>query len=222
MLAEAVELANTNLQISVGRHVSAAATDYAREKISWALEYASEPVLSARVWLVGHLDPAVADPIVAQANVNIGGRALRAQVTAASTREAIDPLAARLPGRPQRLSWRWEPLRGNHFSAEPRVWHHGATPCPRLPYFPRPIEDREIWRRKSFPLASETCDEAANDMALLDYEFHLFTGSGSGQDSVLYRAGQTGLRLAQLQPQPEAVIDGVDRDQSHTAAGTGR
>ncbi|MGW6425510.1 sigma 54 modulation/S30EA ribosomal C-terminal domain-containing protein [Nocardia sp. NPDC055053] len=180
------ELATTNLQISVGRHVSAAATDYAHEKISAAMEYACEPVVSARVRLVGHPDPAVSDPIVAQANLNTGGNAVRAQVTAASTREAIDLLAARLRERLERLSRRWEPLRGNRFGPEPRVWHHGATPRPRLPYFPRPIEEREILRRKSFALANETCDEAANDMELLDYEFHLFTESGSRLDSVLY------------------------------------
>ena len=203
------ELANTNLQISVGRHVSAAASDYAREKIGAALEYAGAPVLSARVRLEGHADPAVTDPTVAQANVNVDGRAVRAQVSAASAREAIDLLAARLRGRLERMSRRWEPVRGNRFGPDPHVWHHGATPRPRLPYFPRPIEEREILRRKSFALASQTCDEAANDMALLDYEFHLFTEAGSGLDSVLYRTGQTSYRLAQLDPDPDAVIDGV-------------
>lgn len=197
------------VRISVGRHVSAAATEYAREKIGWALRYASEPILSVRVRLMGHGDRAVSDPIVAQANVNMGGRAVRVQVTAASTREAVDRLADRLRDRLERISRQWEAVRGNHFAQGSPVWHHGAAPRPPLPYFPRPIEEREIVRRKSFALADETCDEAAFDMALLDYDFHLFTESGTGIDSVLYRSGPTGYRLAQLDPCPEQVSEPI-------------
>jgi hypothetical protein len=39
----------------------------------------------------------------------------------------------------------------------------------------------------------------------MDDEFHLFTEVGSGQDSVLYRAGDTGYRLAQIAPRPDDV-----------------
>ena len=35
---------------------------------------------------------------------------------------------------------------------------------------------------------------------MLDYDFQLFTDSDSGQDSVIYHAGPTGYRLAQLTP----------------------
>ncbi|MGW5924131.1 sigma 54 modulation/S30EA ribosomal C-terminal domain-containing protein [Nocardia fluminea] len=198
------------VRISVGRHVSAAATEYARDKIAWALRYASEPVLAVRVRIVGHADPAIIDPIVAQANVNMGGVSVRVQVTAATTREAIDALAQRLRVRLERLSRRWEAQRGgDHLPTDSASWHHGATPRPRLPYFPRPIEEREVLRRKSFALARETCDEAAFDMSLLDYDFHLFTESGSDVDSVLYRSGPTGLRLAQLDPRPDQVSPGA-------------
>jgi len=38
-------------------------------------------------------------------------------------------------------------------------------------------------------------------MELLDYDFHLFTEKGTKQASVLYRAGPTGYRLAQVQPE---------------------
>lgn len=36
----------------------------------------------------------------------------------------------------------------------------------------------------------------------MDYDFHLFTDIGTGEDSVLYRSGPTGYRLAQAHPQP--------------------
>ena len=37
-------------------------------------------------------------------------------------------------------------------------------------------------------------------MDLLDYDFHLFNEKGSGIAGVLYRAGPTGYRLAQVAP----------------------
>ncbi|WP_228000262.1 sigma 54 modulation/S30EA ribosomal C-terminal domain-containing protein [Nocardia australiensis] len=197
------------LPISIGPHVPDAAVDYAREKIGHALDYASEPVLLARVRLTAHADPAVENPIVAQANVNMGGRAVRVQVTAATALEAVDLLQTRLRSRLQRLSRHWEAVRGGRPVRGPHEWRHGDLPAARPPYFQRPAELREVVRRKSFALATETCDEAAFDMELMDYEFHLFTESGSHVDSVLYRNGDTGYRLAQVDPRPRAVTSGT-------------
>lgn len=206
MTARAMESGST-LQISVGHHVSAAGADYAREKIGQALAVAPEPVLTARVRLSGHRDPAVANPIVAQANVNMDGRGVRVQVAAATTREAIDLLEARLLERFDRLTRHWEAIRGRRPAPGPHEWRRDAPPRPALPYFPRETEQREVVRHKSYALADETCEEAAFDMEMMDYEFHLFTESGSGVDSVLYRDAN-GYRLAQLDPRPEAVTRG--------------
>ncbi|MFI9415403.1 HPF/RaiA family ribosome-associated protein [Nocardia gamkensis] len=200
---------NAALRISIGHHVSAAAADYAREKISRALDYASEPLDGARVRLTGHADPAVVRPIVAQANVNINGRPVRVQVAAATTREAIDLLAARLKARLERLARHWEAVRGGRPGLRPREWRHGGAPGAALPRAHDAAEQRQIVRRKSYALAGETCDEAVFDMEVMDYDFHLFTESGTGADSVLYRAGATGYRLAQIQPRPELVTSGA-------------
>jgi Sigma 54 modulation/S30EA ribosomal protein C terminus len=56
--------------------------------------------------------------------------------------------------------------------------------------------------------ADSTVDEAAADMELMDYDFHLFWEAGSSQHSVLYRVGDR-LRLAQVNPHPERVQRGV-------------
>ncbi|MGY2022520.1 ribosome hibernation promotion factor [Nocardia gipuzkoensis] len=197
------------LQISVGHHVSAAGADYAREKIGHALDYASERVLSARVRLTGHRDPAAAKPIVAQANVNMQGRGVRVQVTAETTREAVDLLEARLKARLERISRHWEAVRGGRPGLGPNEWRHGDAPRQLLPYYPRPAEVREIVRRKSYALADESCDEAAFELESMDYTFHLFTESGSGSDSVLYRTDSGGYRLAQVDPRPETVSRGT-------------
>ncbi|MFD7845852.1 HPF/RaiA family ribosome-associated protein [Nocardia sp. NPDC059764] len=195
------------LQISVGHHVSAGGADYAREKIGHALIFAPEPVLTARVRLTGHRDPAAVNPIIAQANVNLNGRGVRVQVTAATTREAIDLLEARLKERFERIARHWEDIRGQRPAPGPHEWRHDAPPRSPLPYFPRPVEQREVVRHKSFALADETCEEAAFDMEMMDYDFHLFVESGSGVDSVLYHS-DGGYRLAQLDPRPEAVTRG--------------
>lgn len=74
----------------------------------------------------------------------------------------------------------------------------------RRAYFPRPIDERRVIRRKSFAMEPCTVDEAASEMGLLDYDFQLFTEKGTGAAAVLYRAGPTGLRLALVAP---ALID---------------
>lgn len=195
------------LQISTGHHISAGGPDYAREKIGHALAGAPDRVLSARVRLTGHRDPAARNPIVAQANVHLAGRTVRVQVAAPTTREAIDLLAARLEARFDRLARHWEAVRGRYPAAGPHEWRHGTPPRAPLPYFPRGAEQREVVRHKAYALAQETCEEAAFDMELLDYDFHLFTESGSGIDCVLYR-DDGGYRLAQLEPRPDAVRRG--------------
>lgn len=197
------------LQVSAGRYVSDAGADYAREKIGRALAHAPEPVLSARVRLTGHGDPALGGSVVAQANVNLAGRPVRVQVTGTSTREAVDLLRARLESRLARISRHWEAVRGGRGAGAVHEWRHGAAPRNGLPYHPRPAEERRVVRHKSYALTNETVDEAAFDMELMDYEFQLFTEYGSRVDSVLYRDGATGYRLAQVDPRPDAVTRGL-------------
>ena len=49
-------------------------------------------------------------------------------------------------------------------------------------------------------MAPCTVDEAADEMDLLDYDFHLFTEEATGAAAVVYRAGATGYRLAMVAP----------------------
>jgi hypothetical protein len=186
------------------------ATEYARDKIGGLGRLTHQPVLDARVKLTRHPDPAVDRPVVAQANLDVNGRLVRAQVEAYAARDAIDQLEARLRHRPERVAEHWEAKRGNVPGAGPHEWRHQSEPAHRQTYFPRPEDERRIVRRKSFTLATSTVDEAAEDMDLLDYEFHLFTETGTNQDSVLYRAGPTGYRLAQVEPVPAQRLAAFD------------
>ncbi|WP_019926509.1 HPF/RaiA family ribosome-associated protein [Nocardia sp. BMG111209] len=200
-------MTNVECVISADRHVSAAAADYAREKIDDALRHTPQPVLGVYVRLTGHPDPAVAKPVVAHVNVDVDGRPVQARTEAATSREAVDLLAERLTARLRRLPRHGDTARGNHDRHAAHEWRRDDPRREPLSYFPRPPEQREVYRRAAFAPVPQLCDEAAQDMETMDYEFHLFTESGSGVDSVLYRT-DTGLHLAQANPRPEAIVAG--------------
>lgn len=180
--------------------------DYARRKISGLGRFSHQPVLYARVKLTQLPDPAVERPMIAQANVDVNGQLVRAHAAAATAREAIDRLEARLRRQLEHFADGLEARHANRPRTGRREWRHRSEPTHRPSYFPRPVEERRIIRRKSFTLGTLTVDEAACEMDLLDYDFHLFTESGTGQDSVLYRVGETGYRLAQVTPVPRTRL----------------
>ena len=177
------------------------AEDYARTKIGELGRLTHEPVLHAHVRLSEHGDPAVARRVIAQANLDVNGRLVRAQVEGVTAREAIDRLEARLRRGLERAAEHWEAKRGGVPGSAPHEWRHQSEHNHRPNYFPRPESERRIMRHKSYSLPACTVEEAALEMELLDYDFHLFTERGSGQDSVLYRASPIEYRLAQVNPE---------------------
>jgi ribosome-associated translation inhibitor RaiA len=178
------------------------AGDYARTKIGELGRLTHEPVLHAHVKLGEHGDPAVARRVIAQANLDVNGRLVRAQVEGATAREAIDRLEARLRHRLERSAEHWEARRGGTPRVGPHEWRHQSEPTHRPNYFPRPEGERQIMRHKSYSVPTCTVEDAALEMELLDYDFHLFTEEGTKQDSVLYHGGPAEYRLAQVNPQP--------------------
>jgi ribosome-associated translation inhibitor RaiA len=181
------------------------AVEYAQEKVRALTGRTREPVLYARVKLTHMANPAVERPAIAQANLDVNGRPLRAHVAATAVIEAVDLLQDRLAARLERLEEHWEARRGKTPAPGPHEWRHGSEPAHRPDYFPRPAEERQVVRHKSYSLARESPDEAAFELESMDYDFHLFTDVGTGEDSVLYRSGPTGYRLAQVHPHPHPV-----------------
>ncbi len=177
------------------------AADYARTKIGELGRLTHQPVLHAHVKLSEHGDPAVARRVVAQANLDVNGRPVRAQVEGVTVREAVDRLEARLRHLLERVAEHWEARRGGTPKGGPHEWRHRSEPSHRPNYFPRPESERRIMRHKSYSLASCTVEEAAQDMELLDYDFHLFTEKATRQDCVIYRDGPTDYRLALVDPE---------------------
>lgn len=189
---------STYLAVNSHGDVARADVDYARKRVDDVVRRAGGRALFARVKLTKLPDLAVPRPAVVEANIDLKGRLIRAQVARPTMREAIDEVHDRLRDRMRRVERDWEAIRGARPLPHAREWRHTAAPTERAPYFPRPIEEREIIRHKAFSLARMTVDEAAFDMEMLDYSFHLFVEEATGLDSVLYRDA-TGYRLAQVE-----------------------
>lgn len=187
------------------------AADYARRKIGELARFSHRPVLHARVRLTRHGDPAIERPVVAQANLDVNGRPVRAQVAGVNAREAIDRLEARLRVQLERIAEHWEARRGTVPDKSSDEWRHESEASPRASFFPRPPDERLIIRRKSFTTAPCTVDDAAFEMEMLDYDFHLFTEKGTGFAAVLYRGGPTGSRLALVAPVPVDQLSPFER-----------
>ncbi len=202
------------VQVSSVVHVEAADAvaqelePYARAKVEAAIRKAPEPVLHARVRLGFAGDRAVARPATAQAVLDCNGRTVRAQYAAESMREAIDGLQARLRRRLDRLARDWEELRDRRSPAALHGWRHGDEPTHRPEHFPRPPAERDVVRHKAFELVAATPDEAAFELELHDYDFHLFHELATDQDAVLVRTPD-GYRLELLDPTAGVVPAGA-------------
>lgn len=183
------------------------AVSFAVDRVSSLLRMASEPVLFARVNLSMAADPAVRRPASAQIHIDLNGRLIRARAGGVTMREAIEHACDRLRIRLGRASRNWAAIRGSRPVAQPGEWRHHSFPSMPLPYFPRPPQDRLVMRRKSYALARSTPEEAVADAELLDYDFHLFTEKSTGEDGVVYRAGD-GYRLA-LAHRPGRRLDPI-------------
>lgn len=176
---------------------------YAKDKIMAVVRKSGEPILYARVKLNRKADPAVSRPVLAQANLDVNGRQLRAQVTATTMREAVDLLQARLRERHTRLArYRAAYHRGTPTGCP--EWRHGDEPG-GLDFFRRPAGERTIVRRKSFALVRETPADAAVEMEAMGYDFHLFIDAETGEDSVIARVEPTGYRLTRTTSSTQAT-----------------
>jgi hypothetical protein len=118
--------------------------------------------------------------------------------------EAVDLLADRLERRLTILSEHTEAKRSETGMAEPGTWRHGDLPTDRPSTFPRPAEEREIIRHKTYELSALTPKDAALDMELMAYDFHLFTNLDTGKDAVIARRDG---EVVLLEEAPELTLE---------------
>jgi ribosome-associated translation inhibitor RaiA len=175
---------------------------YARDQLLAVLARTAIPVLAAEVRLDHHADPARERPNHAEMTIDLDGTPVRAQRSAPTMAEAIDQTEARLQRRIEAASERPQSLQFRH--RDEQSWRHDDPPTARSQIFPRPIEDREVVRRKTFALRPESIEEALFDLDVLDHDFFLFVHNETNTEGVVYRVGDD-YGLMQRIPTPEAI-----------------
>lgn len=183
------------IEVTVRGPIPLRVQDYATKKIGHVVTYTSRPVRHVRVVLLMTADPAREHPALAEATLDVNGSLVRAHVAAVHVWEAIDLLEDRLRRRLVQLEGRERSRHRWLGVAHEHEWRHGDLPAARPEYFPRPVAEREVVRRKTFALEPQTPDEAAFDMELLGHDFYLFTDVASGRDAVVYRKPDGGFGL---------------------------
>ena len=189
-----------SVELTVRGEVGSAVRRYAEEKVARVARFAPRPVLVARIILSEETNPSVQRRAVAEASLDVSGRVIRAHVAAEEMREAIDLLEERLRRRLEELADCVEALRAETGIAAAGEWRHGALATTRPAYYPRPVEEREVVKHKTFADGVGTPEEAVLDMRLLDYDFYLFTNVATGEDNVVYERVEDGLGWAQPTP----------------------
>ena len=77
---------------------------------------------------------------------------------------------------------------------------YGSLRTERPEFFPRPPEELELIRRQTSALSALTPEQAAREMQVLDYDFHLFTNAETAEENVVYRGLNGTIALAQITP----------------------
>jgi ribosome-associated translation inhibitor RaiA len=76
------------------------------EKLAVVARHSHHPVLAVHIGLDRHPDPAVAEPVVAKANIDLNGRHVHAEATARTVQDALgrlmDKVVRQLDDRPRR------------------------------------------------------------------------------------------------------------------------
>jgi len=174
--------------------------NYAVDRIRLLIDKIKEPVLLARVRLRLAPDPARERPAEAQALLDVNGDLVRAQIAAETLLVAADVLVRRLQDKLQHRAQHRLATRTRSGTIEPGEWRHGNLPAPRPAYYPRPLAERQLVRRKTFAVDERTPEEAAFDMEQLDYDFYLFRDLASGRDAAMQREEDGSYRVSCLDP----------------------
>jgi hypothetical protein len=141
---------------------------------------------------------------------------VRAHVAAATMLEAIDLLEARLRDRLERYAHRAGAQHLRHRGSGEHEWRHGDEPKSRPSHFPRPVEDRELVRHKTFAVGEMTPEEAVLDLELLDHDFHLFRNRETGEDNVVTRSVNGEYEL--LEPSAASALEETGAPIGHAPA----
>lgn len=175
------------MEVTTRGAVSSEEVDRASSVLAGLDRYVPDPVFGARVMLRWEPNPRLERPARAEAELDVNGRLVCSRVAAAAMPQAIGELAERLERQLRDFGDRRERMRRRLSHPEDGAWQHGESRASRLPYFPRPVAERELIRRKTFALEPLDPLQAVDEMLDLDHDFYLFRDAGSGADAVVHR-----------------------------------
>lgn len=202
--AETVEEDALPVEISVDGQVTQRSRERALERMRKVLEKVDAPVLHVRIRLVNAVDSGRDEPALASIMLDINGDPIRAEMSHTDLDAAIDSLGDRLKHQIERMTSLRDTLRRRGPGSASGEWRHGDLPTERPAHYPRPVEERQVVRHKTFTTVEATIDEAIFDMESLDYDFFLYTDLASGQEGFITR-GEEGIYQIRLQ-------EGLDED----------
>jgi ribosome-associated translation inhibitor RaiA len=138
--------------------------------------YVSDPVLAARVMLRCERNRRLERPARAEAELHVNGHMLSGRVACATVSQAIDLLGTHLERQLHDYVDRRARRERRAGELPPGEWHHGASSPPRPSFYPRPVEERSIVRRKTFALGAIDPLQAVAELLDLDHDFYLHGG----------------------------------------------
>jgi ribosomal subunit interface protein len=182
--------------------------EYTREKVAHVSRLSGQPVRGIRAVVTHSADPRIPAPFRAEVTLDVLGRSVRAQGDGTRPREAVDAVVDRLERQLVRVTEKWQERHRWLGLQEPRQRRRGAATAARSAFLPRPVEERDVLRRKTFAVVPQTVDEAAYDMEALDHDFYLFVDAATGRDVLLYHRDDGGYAVQGLGPAdvPEDVV----------------
>jgi ribosomal subunit interface protein len=174
------------VDVTVRGEVPAEAREYAEEKVGSLDRLIDSPISHARVVLTQEGNPRIERGSRAEAEIGLNGPIIRASVADIDPVGAINQLTHRLERQLRNWVDRRTDLARRGTERAAGEWRHADFSAARPDHFPRPPEEREIVRRKSFATHPVTPPEAADEMEALDHDFYLFTEAETGVDAIAY------------------------------------
>jgi ribosomal subunit interface protein len=175
-----------NIEITARGDVDERARERARQRLADVERFVKRPILGARVVLIQESNPRISLPARAEAEIDLQGRSVRARVAAPSMEAAVDAVAERLQRHVHRYVERLVTREREPAEALVGEWSHRSWSSPRPSTFARPVQEREIIRRKSFAFGPMSVDQAADALEDLDHDFFLFHDAKTDADAIVY------------------------------------
>jgi hypothetical protein len=131
---------------------------------------------------------------------------------------AVDDVAERLQRQLRRYVDRLVTFEHQPATPPTGEWSHHAWSPPRPPVFVRPVEERQLIRRKSFAFDPMSVEQAVDALKDLDHDFFLFHDAAADADAIVYWRDDQSLGVIEPPSAKPAGCGGVIYERSRFSA----